>query len=226
MRRRHALSGQLDPDHWLLAFAASVFVFHQAPAFAGAPAGDAIDLLTPIAVIGSSTGLIASLGWPRRAAGFALVAGLLYVHGHGVHLAANSIHNEDPVGAAEDITYFWDERFSHIEAQLGWFGLVGAFCLAERATPEQSTRTGVLVAAAGLLGWTFFTSTVEGQTWPMELVATALFACWALLTRGEDALPRPLLRTSAAAFAVGALLIGVWAVWHGGVPEFSDSGLI
>jgi len=56
--------------------------------------------------------------------------------------------------------------------------------------------------------------------------ATALFACWALLARGKRRASRPLLRTSAAAFAVGALLIGLWAVWQGGVPEFSDSGLI
>lgn len=225
LRRDHAPAGPLGPDGWLLAFAASVFVFHQAPAFAAAPVGDAIDLFTPIAVIGSSTGLIASLGWPRFAAGFALVAGLLYVHGHGVHIAANSINNEGPVGAAGDIAYFWDERFSHIEAQLGWYGLVAAFCLAERDAPKRSVRTGVLVAAAGLLGWTFFTSAVEGQTWPIELVATALFVGWALATRA-DARPRPFLKTSAAAFALSALLIGVWAVWQGGVPEFSDSGFI
>ncbi len=195
------MTTSLGPDGWLLAFAASVFVFHQAPSFAPAPIGDAIDLLTPFAVIGSSTGLIASLGWPRFAAGVALVAGLLYVHGHGIHLAANSIANEGPVGAAEDITYFWDERFSHIEAQLGWYGLVAAFCLAERDGPKRPVRTAVLVPAAGLLGWTFFTSGVEGQTWQIALAATA-------------------------AFAVCTLLIGVWAVWQGGVPEFSDSGFL
>jgi hypothetical protein len=222
LRRRHAPR----PDRWLLAFAVSVFVFHQAPAFAPAPVGDAIDLLTPVAVIGSASGLIASLGWPRVAAGFAMVAALVYVHGHGVHLAANSIHNEHPVGAAEDTAYFWDERFSHVEAQLGWYGLVAAFCLAERDAPGRSVRTGVLVAAAGLLGWTFFTSAVEGQIWPIQLAATALFVGWALVARGEDGRPRAVLRTSAAAFALGALLTGVWAVWQGGVPEFSDTGFI
>jgi hypothetical protein len=217
---------RLSSDRWLLAFAASVFVFHQTPAFLGEPAGDAVDLLTPIFVIAASTGLIASLGWPRRAAVFALVAGLVYVHGHGVHVAANSIHNEDPVGAAEEITYFWDERFSHIEALIGWIGLVAAFCLGERETPGRPARTGVLVAAAVLLGWTFFTSTVEGQTWPIELLATAAFAAWALAARRAGDGPRPLLRACAAALAIAALLIGVWAAWQGGVPEFSDTGII
>lgn len=222
MRRRHAPG----PDRWLLAFAAAVFVFHQAPAFFGEPAGDIVDLVTPIAVIGAATGLIASLGWPRPAAAFALVAALVYVHGHGIHVAANSIHNEDPVGAAEDITYFWDERFSHIEATLGWYGLVAAFCVAERDAPPHAARTGVLAAAAVLLGFAFFTGGVEGQVWPMTLAAAALFAAWALRTRGADARPRPLLRTCAAAFAIAALLIGVWAIWQGGVPEFSDTGFI
>ena len=74
---------------------------------------------------------------------------------------------------------------------------------------------GGLAAAAILLGWTFFTSTVEGQTWWMELPAAVLFVVWAVRE------PRPLLRAAAGAFALGALLIGVWAIWQGGVPEFS-----
>ena len=43
-----------------------------------------------------------------------------------------------------------------------------------------------------------------------------VFGVWALRA------PRPLLRSAAGAFVVGAVLIAVWAVWHGGVPEFSD----
>jgi hypothetical protein len=216
----------MAPDHWLLAFAAAVFVFHQLPAFAGAPASDAIDVLTPVAVAGSSAGLIAAFGTPRRAAILALVAALVYVHGQGIHLAANSIHNEDPVGRVEEVTYFWDERFSHVEALLGWFGLVGAFCVAEHAAAGRALRGGILTAAAILLGWAFFVSTVEGQTWPLHLVATVVFVGWALRARRQGPPARPLLSAAAAAFALGALLIGVWATWNGGVPEFSDTGLI
>ncbi|MCA1698200.1 MAG: hypothetical protein LC790_04560 [Actinobacteria bacterium] len=53
------------PDGWLLAFAASVFVFHQLPALAGEPAGDVIDVFTPVVVAATSAGLLLSL---RRAA--------------------------------------------------------------------------------------------------------------------------------------------------------------
>jgi hypothetical protein len=214
------------PDRWLLAFAASVFVFHQLPAFAGEPAGDVIDVFTPVVVAATSAGLLLSLGAPRRAVALGLFAAVLYVHGQGVHLAANSIHNEGPVGSVEKIAYFWDERFSHVEALLGWLGLLGAFCLDEGASALAGLRRGVLIAATALLGWTFFTSTVEGQTWPLQIVAGAFFLGWALRARRANVAPRPLLTACAAALAISVLLIGVWALSQGGVPEFSDTGII
>ena len=176
-----------------------------------------MDVLTPFAVVAASAVLLLAVGASRPAVVVAVVAAILYVHGHGAHLSANSIHN---AGVENDTVYFWDERFSHIEAVLGWFGLVAAACLAERTAPagEGSLRRSVLLVLGALvLGWTFFTSTVEGQTWWLELAAAALFAAWAL-----RAPPRPLLRASAGAFLVGAVLIGAWALAHGGVPEFSE----
>ena len=220
----------MSPERALLAFAVSVFVFHQLPSFAGDRAGAAIDLLTPFAVVGSSAAVLAGLGARRAAVVAALVAGTLYVDGHGIHLAANSINNESGGAGAADVVFFWDERFSHLEAVLGWFGLVGTFCLAESAARRPAAAAGspraVLAATAVLLGWTFFTSTVEGKTWWLELAATALFAAWALRSRRTTEGRRPILLACAAAFVLGAMLIGAWALWHGSVPEFSESGLI
>ena len=198
------------------AFALVFFVFHQAPSTFLGPDGEAaVDVLTPFAVVAASALLLIAAGATRAAVVVAVVAGTLYVHGHGVHLAANSIHNS---GVENDTVYFWDEHFSHIEAVLGWFGLVAAGCLAERGAPRErrAPQRGLLGLGAVLLGWTFFTSTVEGQTWWLTLGAAAGFGAWALRE------PRPLLRASAAAFALGAVLIGVWALMHGGVPEFSE----
>ena len=202
-------------DRAFLVFAAVFFVFHQLPSTLFPPRIEAgVDVVTPFAVAAASVAVILALGSPRGPVLAALVAGVAYVHGHGVHLAANSIHNE---GAEGNVVYFWDERFSHLEAVIGWFGLVAAFCLAERASPPSpSTSPALLSVAALVLGWTFFTSTVEGQTWWLELLAASLFGVWALRA------PRPLLRASAGAFAVGAALIAAWAILHGGVPEFSD----
>jgi hypothetical protein len=202
-------------DRAFLVFAAVFFVFHQLPSVLFTDRVEAaVDVLTPFAVAASTVAVMVALGASRGPILAAVAAGVLYVHGHGVHLSANSIHNE---GLDDPVVYFWDERFSHVEAVLGWFGLVAVFCLAERRSPRSAgTSPRVLGAAALILGWTFFTSTVEGQTWWLELPAAALFGVWALRA------PRPLLRAAAGAFAVGAVLIAVWAVWHGGVPEFSD----
>ena len=203
----------MRPERAFLAFAASFFVFHQIGSVLGSGRTEAaIDVVTPFAVVASSAALLHALAARRGPLIVGIAAATLYVHGLGAHLAANSIHNE---GFEGDAVYFWDERFSHIEGVLGWFGLVLAFCLAERAAPRPMAR-GPLVAAALLLGWTLFTAPVEGQTWWLELPAATAFAVWALRSP-----PRPLLRASAAAFALGALLIGIWAAWHGGVPEFS-----
>ena len=202
-------------DRAFLVFAAVFFVFHQLPSVLFSDRVEAgVDVLTPFAVAAATVAVLLALDASRGAMLAAVAAGVTYVHGHGVHLAANSIHNE---GAEGDAVYFWDERFSHIETVLGWFGLVAVFCLAERMSSRSADASPwVLGLAALLLGWTFFTNTVEGQTWWLELPTAALFAAWAIRA------PRPLLRAAAGAFLFGALLIAAWAVWHGGVPEFSD----
>ena len=217
--------GRPSPQNCLLLFAAAGFVFHQLPAFAGEPAGDVIDLLTPFALVGAAALALVSLqarGWILVAA---FVAAILYVDGHGIHLSANSIGNESDALQDEDIVHFWDEIFSHIESVIGWFGLIACICWAERrpgAPAGAQTSTRVVVLTALLLGWTFFTSTVEGGTWFIELAATAAFCFWLW----RDGRERPLLLASTAAFVLAAVMIGGYAIWQGGVPQFTDAGLL
>jgi hypothetical protein len=208
----------VPPERALLAFAASVFAFHHLPSVAG-DAGEWVDLATPFAVVGSAAVLLAALRAPTSALFVAFLAALLYVDGHGIHLAANSIAEESPTGEAERLAHFWDEDFSHVEWHLGWIGLIGAFCLAER-TSARPLRPRARLAASILLGVTLFTNTVEGGTWWLQLVAAGFFVAWAARER------RPLLLTAAAAFVVATALTGVWAAWQGGVPQFSEEGLI
>jgi hypothetical protein len=204
----------------LVAFAAAVAVFHHVPALVGG-AGDWVDLATPFAVVGLAAVVLVGLGAWGVALGLAVAAGIAYVDGHGIHLAANSIRAEDLAGEGERVAYFWDERFSHVEWHVGLIGLVFAFCLAEswaRPPVQGSTLQAALVVV--LLGFTLFTSTVEGQTWWLLPPAAAVLAVWAL------ARPRPVLGACAGALVLAAILVAGWAAWHHGVPEFSDLGWI
>lgn len=222
MTRAHAGERPtLAPEWALLAFAASVFVFHHLPVFFGGGAGDAIDLLTPFAVIGSAAAVLLALGTHGGLLVLALAGGVLYIDGHGIHLAANAVAREDLAGAANDVAHFWDERLGHIEWHLGWLALLVAFCLAERAGGALRARPGPAGAmAALLLGFTFFTSTVEGGTWWLALGGATLLVPWGLITR------RPLLSACAGALGLTAMLLGVWALWHLGMPQFSDLGWV
>jgi hypothetical protein len=197
----------------LLAFALAVFVAQQVPAFTGRT-GTWIDLVTPFVVIGVAAWALHDA--PNAARIVALVAAIAFVDGHGIHLSANDIHHYDVItGKAEDVRKFWDEHWGHIEWHLGLLGLLAAFALADRrrTRPDRSE-----LAAALLLGWTLFTNTVEGQDWFMTLGAAAVFAAWAI------ARPSRTLLACAAAVLLGAALIGTWATWHGGVPQFSELG--
>lgn len=203
------------PDRAFLAFAALFFVFHQAWVILAVPVvGITVSVITPFAVVAATVAVLRAFAAQGRVLLFAIAAGTTYVYGRGAHVAANSIQNE--INAP--IVTFWDERFGHVAGVLGWVGLVAAFCLAERARQRPWEPSPAVLAMAGaLFGWTTFTATVEGQTWWLQLAATAVFAGWALRT------PRPLLRTAAGAFLLGALLIGAWALWHGGVPQISTT---
>jgi hypothetical protein len=200
------------------ALAVAVGVFHHVPAFTG-DTGTWIDLATPFFV---AAAVVYGL---RRAPGTAVVVGtaalVLYIDGHGIHLAANAIGHED-VGAAKDTAEFWDEHWGHAEWHLGWLGLLAALSLAEL---PRSTRNreffglgGTMIVAAVVMGVTLFTSTVEGQDWWLVLGAAPLFVVWSVVRSGR------VLAASAVATLLAAALIGIWAVWHGGVPQFSEVG--
>lgn len=196
----------------LLAFAIAVFVVQQVPAFTGRN-GTWIDLVTPFVVIGFAAWGLRDA--PDSARAVALVAGVAFVDGHGIHLAANEIGHYGLTGKADDVRYFWDEHWGHIEWHLGLLGLLAAFALADsrRSRPDRAE-----LAAALLLGWTLFTNTVEGQDWFLTLAAAAVFAVWAIARRTRT------LVACASATLFAAALIGIWAAWHGGVPQFSELG--
>jgi hypothetical protein len=194
----------------LLVFAAATFVLHIGPGVAG-DAGTWMDLVTPFVVVGAALWALLGAEADRRVLVLAFLAAVAYVDGHGIHLSANDIGHIERSGRQ----HFWDEEFGHAEWHLGWIGLLAALAWAAR---EERPQLGRGAAAAGLLGFALFTSTVEGGSWWLTLAAAPLFAVWAL------ARPLPARTTIAAALLLATALIAAWAVLQDGVPQFSEVG--
>lgn len=194
----------------LLAFVVAVFVLHQLPAFLG-DAGTWVDLVTPFVVLPVVAWALLDARAGRGVLSLALLAAAAYVDGHGIHLAANDIGHAHPSGTQ----HFWDEEFGHAEWHLGWVGLLAALCWADR---DERLRRGPAALTAALLGVVLFTSTVEGGDWWLTVAATPLFVGWAAARR------RPVVRTCAGGFLLASGLIAIWAIWQGGVPQFSEVG--
>jgi hypothetical protein len=197
----------------LLAFALTAFLLEQIPAFIG-PAGTWIDLITPFFVIGAAAWTL----YDARGAALllALFAAVLYVDGHGIHLSANDIgHYEAISGKAEHVRHFWDERFGHIEWHLGFLALLAAITASDEIRGSPARRGW---AAAVLIGWTLFVTTIEGEDWWLALAAVPVFVLWAVWR------PHRVALVSATAVLACAALIAVWAIWQHGLPQFSEVG--
>ena len=206
---------------WLLLLGVGYAVFHHAGTlFAGlGEVGDTrwadwIDLATPFVVTGAAAGALRA----GRAGGAAWTAfwfgAVLYTLGQGIHLAANSVANVAPGEPA----HLWDEVVGHY-LWYGGFAVIVATLAATLA--DRRVRTGpVAYLVAGLVGFTHFTNSIEGQTVAMGIATAAVFTLWGMATRHGAG------RLLLTAYGLSLVLFTVFGVWQGGFPEFSELGWI
>jgi hypothetical protein len=211
---------------WLVAFALGYAVFHHAGTlFAGLGDvddsdtrwADWIDLATPYVVTGAAAGALRGAGASRGTwTGFWL-ATVTYSLGKGLHVAANSVGNALP-GEDPDVVHLWDETVGHYLWYAGFALLVAVLAV---ALADRRPRGGIGAHVLALLvGFTQFTNSVEGQTAWFGIGTAVVFTVWGLLTR--DGMGRYLV----TAYGFSLLLFGVFGVWQGGFPEFSELGWI
>jgi hypothetical protein len=184
---------------WPLAtLALAVVVFMQIGTFAR-PLGDLgpvraadwLDLLTPWAVVGAAAWVLvrcraATVGAPadRLAWGLLAVGGLAFAEGKGLHLAANSVGNTAPVGAAAEIAHLWDEGVGHWIWYLGLLLVIAAVSRAVLDDRGAGLRTSAAgVALALLTGFSLANTWIEGRTPWLGLAAAVSFAAWGLRRR-------------------------------------------
>ena len=123
---------------------------------------DLVDLLLPYAVV--AAGGVALLGVPvgPRIAG--VIGLVLYVQGHGLHLAANSIAERQDSPTA----FFWDELAGHAIWYAGLYLLLGAL-LVGRAVATRPGPVRLLLSVA--VGVTFATNALGGHAVPLAVGA-------------------------------------------------------
>jgi hypothetical protein len=166
---------------------------------------DWIDLLTPYAVVGTALAALAVAGTDRRGWWTALVGAGVYVQGHGVHLAANSIGN---VRGDDPPVHLWDEVLGH---WIWYSGVVLLVVALARAVALRVTPAAVALAVATGLTWT--TNALEGTT-----AVGSLGAAVCLSALGVQRRHRLLL----VAFGTSAVLLTAYGIWQGGFPAPSE----
>ena len=221
----------------LLLFSLAFALFQLGPAYLpySAPpqgllrVGDLLDLLTPLVLLP----LYASLlwhrhggwpGWPKMILFLVLIAA--WVEGHSLHLAANALGHlivQQASSPAWRLDYFLDEHLSHVI----WHSAIVLLSLVLLNGPLTNARVPALVSASfGLpYGFCFFAITVEGQTPAIGILAALSISIWLgsrFRERKEDAMS--VFFASGYLFAL--VLYLVWYLMQGGLPQFSEVGLI
>jgi hypothetical protein len=218
-------------------------VYIKAPVLRpGVTWGDLIDIATPAilvllyAIVLRALRVIPQGDTPRPARPpspaprlLVTLGGLGIILGHGIHVAANSIHDAitragtpDPLG----LVNWWDEHVSHFTIHGSKAALcVGLSALESRnaATPAASRGSGLFAAGVLAYGFITFAEGVEGQTVPLVLPFCLAYLAWSL---GKGRPFPPVRRFYTLGALVSIALFAVWGVWHRGFPEFSTVGLI
>ena len=202
---------------------------------------DALDILTSLVLIPIYWLLFrfASKSPSSQAEEIAfMLLAALWVMGHGMHLAANSINNLAEALAKKQVidinstdlyqlTYFFDEHLSHYLWHIGVLGLAGLLIYREWRQPSGSNTKWWITALAGLIyGFTLFCIFLEGQTVPLGLPIVLIFGLMVLIWGLRRLAQQPILAFFFIACLVAMVFFIGWGLYWTGFPQFSEVGLI
>jgi uncharacterized membrane protein len=232
---------------WLLAFAVLSLTFFillvffriEFPPYPLMSYQDALDVLTPLALIPIYGLLFLRSAEDRPGLGAQvafLVLAVLWVEGHAMHLAANSISNL-MVGLSKrgvidlgannifGLTDFFDEHLGHYLWHLGLFGLTGLLIYREWRRPAGlSTVWWVTIVAGVVYGFTLFAMTDEGNTVPLALPSCLVVTILGLVWGRPRLRQQPVLAFFLLSCGVAALLYIGWGLYWSGFPGLCEAG--
>lgn len=198
---------------------------------------DAIDLFTPLVLIPIYWLMLknSTKGEPSRGVQIAFVViTSVWVLGHGMHLAANSINNLSEKLAERDtlnilntdiykLAYFYDEELSHYIWHTGILGMAALLAYNEFRRPANlNVKWGTATAGGILYGFSVFCVHDEGQTAVLGYVFSILFVLLVLIFARKQLSVRPLQAFFFISYLIAAVLFSVWLAIWGYFPELTE----
>lgn len=225
-----------------LLFSILFAVMFIGPALLGSPFGpfplmkngDVFDVLTPLVLIPIYWLLLRAGRREAPALGESLaflVLAACWVEGQGMHLSANSIGHllkAAPESQAYALTYVYDEVLGHYRWHFGAVGLTTLLLVRQWRQPVEGEAGGrLLPLVAGLLhGLVYFIIVVEAGTAPLGVTFALGVVAFSLAWGRRRLAQQPIWLFFFVAYAVACLFFAGWAIYWGGLPQFSQVGII
>lgn len=164
-----------------------------------------------------------------------LLCTIIYVHGDGMHLAANAIHRYDEEIESEDaldVIELYDEELGHYYPYIGLMLLHIIWLVRQSMWPFERKedlsfcRQHWSVILCGLIhGFSLFINFVEGRfAIPGIIFFVTLLAF--LIVRRNRLRHDPIHLFTICFAGAGLLLFVIWGIWQKGFPELTDAGVI
>jgi hypothetical protein len=205
----------------------------------GVTAGDAIEIIGAFVVIALFRRVARLASGPEawrggsgvgpREAVLLGTAATAFALGHGIHVAANSIHDladRSHLGDPTRLMNFWDEGVGHymVDSARVLFAVTLTSIARGAGAGAAWSRSRFAVAGAVPFGFTVFAAAVEGQTVPLILPFSVFYCGWSHFARDKSGGAVRAFFTVAAWTSL--LFFAVWGVWQHGFPEFTRTGII
>jgi hypothetical protein len=222
----------------ILVFSVLFAVFFMGPPVLGIQFGpyplmkvaDVFDLLTPL-VLFPLYWLLYQVGQDkkpslRESLAFVVLAAL-WVMGHGMHLAANSIgHLLEGMKETDAyaLTYFYDETLGHILWHSGVMGLSALLLVRQWQNPFSGERAslGLLLPAGIIHGLTFSLIVLEGETALLGIPFALIVILTGLVWGRHRLRERPLLLFFLISYVVAMVFMAVWGIYWGDLRPPSE----
>ena len=196
--------------------------------------GDVVDLLTPFILIPLYWQLFQTSPKYQPSSQETLIFSILavfWVQGQGMHLAANSIGHLaldlPDTNKIKTLTHFYDEILSHYWWDCGSLGLSTLLIYRhwKYLFVGQNSKLALPISAGFIHGFTYFAGIVESATTsigvPFAIMATAV-----LFWGRKNVKQQPILTFFFVTYLVACIFFLGWGLYHGGLPEFSEIGII